>query len=375
LTNGQLGSLLDVIRAEDGSIAKIIIEFKNENAGKQNRAKNSQLSSKYPRGTVIEKVSFSYSLSKKATAGSSRATVIQFPLKVAHAITAHKIQGQTIPKPLKVALDISSIFDDAQAHVMLSRVEEFQQIYILESLPEEKIRASMKALAELAEMNSRSINQNPITWKQQDRSLIKICSLNCMNLSNNFDDILFDQTLKESTVLALSETWLDQQTPFNINGYKSHYNSIGPGKGLALYYKSEIFKPGPEIKEEKMQISKLESKEVDIIIVYRSEQGNLTDLVEHLKKLINTGVNTVVTGDFNICYVSNRNNKITKYLENDGFSQLMNEPTHMKGRHLDHLYFRPGSKPVQIPSIHRYSPYYSDHDAICATIRIPETEI
>jgi hypothetical protein len=124
-----------------------------------------------------------------------------------------------------------------------------------------------------------------------------------------------------------------------------------------------------------MQISKLESKEVDIIIVYRSEQGNLTDLVEHLKKLINPGVNTVVTGDFNICYVSNRNNKITKYLENDGFSQLMHEPTHMKGRHLDHLYFRPGSKPVQIPSIHRYSPYYSDHDAICATIRIPETEI
>ena len=50
-------------------------------------------------------------------------------------------------------------------------------------------------------------------------------------------------------------------------------------------------------------------KEVDVIIVYRSEQGNLTDLVEHLKKLINTEVNTVVTGDFNICYISNRNNK------------------------------------------------------------------
>ena len=101
---------------------------------------------------------------------------------------------------------------------MLSRVEEFQQIYILESLPEEKIRASPKALAELAEINSRSINQNPITWKQQDSGFINICSLNSMNLSNNFDDILYDQTLKESTLLALSETWLDQKTTFNING-------------------------------------------------------------------------------------------------------------------------------------------------------------
>ena len=180
--------------------------------------------------------------------------------------------------------------------------------------------------------------------------------------------------MKESTLLALSETWLDQETTFNINGYKSHYNSIGPGKGLALYYKSEIFKLGPEIKEDKMQISKLQSKEVYVIIVYRSEQGNLTDLAEHLKKLISTEVNTLVTGDFNLCYVSNRNNKVTKYLENDGFTQLMNEATHMKGRHLDHIYFRPGSQPVEIPSIHRYSPYYSDHDAICATIKITETE-
>ena len=63
---------------------------------------------KYPSGTVIEKVSFSYGLSKKATVASSQATLIQFPLKVAYAITAHKIQGQSIIKPTKVALDISS---------------------------------------------------------------------------------------------------------------------------------------------------------------------------------------------------------------------------------------------------------------------------
>ena len=91
--------------------------------------------------------------------------MIQFPLKVAHAITAHKIQGQTIEKPLKVALDIASIVDDAQAHVMLSRVKEFEQVYILQSLPKDKIRASAKVLKEFEEMNARSINNNPIPWK------------------------------------------------------------------------------------------------------------------------------------------------------------------------------------------------------------------
>ena len=66
---------------------------------------------------------------------------------------------------------------------MLSRVEEFEQIYVLETLPAEKIRASPKALAELEQMNTRSINQNPIPWKQQKEDSINIASLNCMNLN------------------------------------------------------------------------------------------------------------------------------------------------------------------------------------------------
>ena len=51
-------------------------------------------------------------LSKRATSASTKATVIQFPIKVTHAIKAHKIQGQTISNPF--TLDIKSIFDDAQ---------------------------------------------------------------------------------------------------------------------------------------------------------------------------------------------------------------------------------------------------------------------
>ena len=55
LTNGQLGKLLEIIRTEDGSIAKIIVEFKKENVGKQNREKNPQFNAMYHRGTIIKK--------------------------------------------------------------------------------------------------------------------------------------------------------------------------------------------------------------------------------------------------------------------------------------------------------------------------------
>ena len=141
-----------------------------------------------------------------------------------------------------------------------------------------------------------------------------------MNLNNNFEDIIYDKTLMESTLIAFSETWLDEKTTFNINGYKSHYNSIGPGKGLAIYYKDGTFEPTDDIKREKMQISKLKSAELEVITVYRSEQGNLSEMLEILKDFINPWVTTAVCGDFNICYLSNRNNKVTQYLEQHEFA-------------------------------------------------------
>ena len=122
-------------------------------------------------------------------------------------------------------------------------------------------------------------------------------------------------------------------------------------------------------------MTKLVSDEVDIIAVYRSDQGNLDHIIQHLKNLIEHGKNTVVTGDLNICYNANRNNIVTKYLENEGFIQYMKEATHIKGRHIDHFYLRHLDKPVNIASIYRYSPYYSDHDAICATIELPEDDL
>ena len=368
LTNGQLGILIATVKADDGSISKCIVEFKKQKIGTKNRANNQQYASKYPSGTVIEKVSYSYPISRKATSASTHAVLVQFPLKVAHAITAHKIQGQTIAKPLKIALDISSVFDDGQAHVMLSRGEELEQIYVLNKLEEGKIRASKKALKELEKMNERSINQNPIPWKQENENFLKIATLNCMNLKANYEDILCDRTLLQSLVIALSETWLEKGTELHIDGYTAHFNSIGPGKGLAVYLKDDRFEKTVTINLENMQMLKLKSQDLDFITVYRSERGNSTELLQHIKESIDQNSATLISGDFNICYNSHRNNKITKFLETSGFKQLITEATHIKGRQIDHLYFKPGKKINANPIIYRYSPYYSDHDAICVTL-------
>ena len=221
-------------------------------------------------------------------------------------------------------------------------------------------------------MNKRSINQDPIPWKQHDVNSLKIACLNVMNLKNNFEDIICDKTIMESALVAFSETWLNEGENLPIDGYKSHYTSVGPGKGLAVYFKGDIFKHVIDIKEDKMQLSKFKSSNLEVIAVYRSERGNPSEVLKHIIDMISPRVNTVIWVDFNICYMSQRNNKITKYLEENGFTQLMQEATHIKGRLLDHFYFRASEDDHLETSVFRYSPYYADHDAICTTITSPQ---
>ena len=53
----------------------------------------------------------------------------------------------------------------------------------------------------------------------------------------------------------------------HINGYYSHFNSNGAGKGLALFIKEEIpWSVTTDIKKEKLQITKIEFEPLPIAI-------------------------------------------------------------------------------------------------------------
>jgi ATP-dependent DNA helicase PIF1 len=68
--------------------------------------------------------------------------MIQVPLRLAYALTAHKSQGCSLDC---VEVDLNEVFTYGQAYVMLSRVRNLEGLKIL-SLDFDKIRASPKAL-------------------------------------------------------------------------------------------------------------------------------------------------------------------------------------------------------------------------------------
>ena len=101
LTNGARGELIGIMENTKGNISKLVVKFDRESVGKEKRRISHEICKKFPGGTPIEKVNFPFSISKSKKSIINTAYVIQFPLKLAFASTAHKIQGATFPKPQK----------------------------------------------------------------------------------------------------------------------------------------------------------------------------------------------------------------------------------------------------------------------------------
>ena len=362
LTNGQLGILTGLIKSDNDHTDKLIVKFNNENSGKESRKKHPGISAKYPGGTIIERVSFKYPISKKSKEASTQATLIQFPLKLAHSITTHKIQGSTISKPAIVALDIESCFEPAQAYVMLSRVQEINQIFIIEKLTPNKLNPSIQAKSELQSMNARSIKTN---WSTTGKDSLKIASLNIRGLKGHIQDLRCDMRMQQADIIHLQETSTSDEecSTLGLANFSSHFINIGQGKGIATYH-SNKFKHVEDIATDYFQITKFSSEHVDSINIYRSQRGVQAEVNNYLTRLLSKDKINVITGDFNICSRLKWNNSVSTHLKSLGCRQYQLGATHIKGGHIDHLYIKhDGPRSINVET-DRYSPYYSDHDGI-----------
>ena len=377
LTNGARGELIAVIFDKTKNISKMVIKFEKESIGREKRQRNPELSRKYPGGTVIEKVNFSFSISKSKNSVINTANVIQFPIKLAFACTAHKIQGSTIHKPQKVILDVRDTFDAAMVYVMLSRACALSQINIIDEFDESKMYPNQKALDELERLDKLSQNKNPSEWENQDPESLKISSLNCRSLRRHYNDIISDSLLLKIDMIALQETWLDDDASshdLDIPNYELYKNSQGRGKGVATYLKRDTFTHVADIKEENMQLSKFTSKYLDIIVLYRSSGSNLETLNLNLNALISTEKPILILGDFNFCHLETSLNHTRKFLDEMNFKQLVEVPTHIQGHLLDQVHLKdPDSK--LICTVTLQPKYYSDHKGLGVIIKQSDSEL
>ena len=369
LCNGATGTVIGVEENQNGKVTAVVVPFDNPAAGIESRKRNPIMLSKYPEGTLITKKEQDYSLAKNKGLISSTAKLIQFPLVLAWAVTVHKFQGQTVRKPQKVVADVRSVFDAAQAYVMFSRVQELDQLYILEELPEDKIYASITAQKEIERLIDVSLNRNPSAW-DSDELRLRLSFLNCRSMKNKFEQVKADESLMKSDIIVLTETWLEPkqlEEEYQLESYTVNLNSKGRGKGIASYFNNK-FTHAKNIVTENYTMSKISSKDIDVLGVYKSKEGDCKAMLRHIEELIDKSKATVIGGDFNVCALKHPNNMITKRLQELNFNQVVKQATHVEGGQLDHLYIKKG-KGTGMSWVIEVSPkYYSDHDCIGVTL-------
>ena len=370
LTNGARGELIGIIEDVKGNISKLMVKFEMDSIGMEKRRKNPGLRINYPGGTPIEKVNFSFSISKSKTSVINTASVIQFPLKLAFACTAHKVQGATILKPRKVIINVTDTFAAAMVYVMLSRVCALSQIFILNKFDETKMYPNQKALKELERLETISLNKNPSQWDKEDGQVMQISSLNCRSLRKHIEDISSDAFLLKSDIICLQETWLQEDAiseDLQIPNFQLHLNSNGKGKGVAIYFKETIFQHECDIKKENMQLTKFNSSELNVIVVYRSQQGNQKALNDNIDLLTNHEKPELIIGDFNLCYLDKSPSAVKQHLKGNNFKQLIKQPTHIEGNLLDQAHLRDVTGALKCTAdVH--TKYYTDHKALALIV-------
>ena len=226
-------------------------------------------------------------------------------------------------------------------------------------------------MAEIERLISVSMNKNPTKWESKDDDKVtKVCFLNCRSIVDKFHNIECDRSLLKSDLMILTETWLEEnerKDEYNLPGYRSSFNSRGRGRGIVSYFSDE-FNHVVNINREGFSLTKLESEKMDIIGIYRSQTGNVVDIVNVLTDITDNRRTTVIGGDVNICALTQKNNYVTASLKEMGFKQIVTSATHISGGAIDHVYIKQGSSTRFDWSLEYMPKYYSDHDGLGLTM-------
>ena len=251
-------------------------------------------------------------------------------------------------------------------YVMLSRIQTLSQLYIIDSVPENKLRPWPSALEELEKMNSKALNKDDIHVGE-----FKLTSLNSRSFRKHVLDVKGDYQLLKSHVICLQETWLDMfeesDERYKLNSIKSHFNSQGRGIGIVTFY-VDSFVPVNDISNPQFQMTKIESPNLSVINVYRSNNAD-NSFLKALQTLISFERTLIICGDFNFCMKEQEFHPIHEYLTGLNFVQLVDEATHIEGRTLDHVYLF--LKKTNDPSNFECKVegcYYSDHDKVIVSL-------
>ena len=256
-------------------------------------------------------------------------------------------------------MDFQHSKETSMCYVALSRVQQLSQVYIVDKLHEDCAgwKVNCSALSELDDSMKKAIN-----IETEEEPKLEIMCMNVRSLREHMRDVKHTVRNRNFEVLCLQETWLynnEVTDDFKIENFDCDLTSIGRGKGIATYYKTN-FKVHDKVCSKECQFVILTSDKLTVINVYRS--SGCKDFCEWLKLKMDVDKPTIICGDFNTDYRES-DHRVSRFLrEKMKFCQIVVESTHESGSHLDQVWINaPLFEKVEVEQT---CLRFSDHDMI-----------
>ena len=133
----------------------------------------------------------------------------QFPLKLAWALTGHKVQGITIKRPKKLVVHGHKRIPPSMYYVMFSRAQDLEQVYV-ENFSG-VIKANEKSLLE----NQNLVNRSIVPSYRDNHFCVFM--VNIQSLENKIVDLTNDIYASKSDHICVVETWRKKNKNKRLN--------------------------------------------------------------------------------------------------------------------------------------------------------------
>ena len=165
--------------------------------------------------------------------------------------------------------------------------------------------------------------------------MVRVSTMNVRSLHQHHQDLQEDKFIMISDIIAVQETWLEEDPVSFVNTFPHQYFVHGRSKGVALFTRDQP-RMVSRVQTNFCSVIVAEFEKFYLINVYRFCNSNILKFSEEIIKMLKPNKTQVLVRDINIDLLKHPDNPFSKEMVRHNFRQMVTSPTHLQVHTLFH---------------------------------------